>query len=225
MSSWFLTVSFVNSSSVFSRRRSSSAFLERRCDLLWIPFSQDCYSFKDYMGYQYKLLKPSGHVEVSSLLPLYFKSSFISFEVNMEDLPFEFKLSSFCFPKNSLSMSNFQCKYCVILFSNCFWIVLEQKGKCMIFLSLQTTIRQFFSPNLKLFLQRVVLLLNFNLNSVWIWINHLFLLQLLQQLTELVISGKFIIFFPMQVKIFTGLVIITAAAVIVIKSLFLLQQK
>ena len=55
--------------------------------------------------------------KVSSLLPLYLKSSFVSFEVN---LAFEFKLSSFCFPTNSLSMSNFQCKYCVILFYNCF---------------------------------------------------------------------------------------------------------
>ena len=41
LSSWFLTVSFVNSSSVFSRRRSSSAFVERRCDLFWIPFSRN----------------------------------------------------------------------------------------------------------------------------------------------------------------------------------------
>jgi hypothetical protein len=41
LSSWLLTVSFVNSSSVFSRSRSSSAFLDRRCDLLWIPFSRN----------------------------------------------------------------------------------------------------------------------------------------------------------------------------------------
>ncbi len=41
LSSWFLTVSFVNSSSVFSRRRSSFAFVERRCDLFWIPLSRN----------------------------------------------------------------------------------------------------------------------------------------------------------------------------------------
>ena len=41
LSSWLLTVSFVNSSSVFSRRRFSSAFLDRRCDLLWIPFCRN----------------------------------------------------------------------------------------------------------------------------------------------------------------------------------------
>ncbi len=41
LSSLLLTVSFVNSSSVFSRRRFSSAFLDRRCDLLWIPFCRN----------------------------------------------------------------------------------------------------------------------------------------------------------------------------------------
>ena len=101
--------------------------------------------------YWYSFQKPS-------LLPLCFKSSFIPFEVNMEGLAFEFKLPSFCFPTNSLSMSIFQCKYCVILFSNWFWIFFEQKDKFMIFFTLQTTIRQFFYPNLKLFLQRMMLL-------------------------------------------------------------------
>ena len=132
--------------------------------------------------------------KVSSLLLLYFKSSFVSFSVSMEDLAFEFKLSSFCFPTNSLSMSNFQCKYRVIFFSNWFWIVLEQKGKCMIFLSLQTTIKLFFVQIWRFFLYKVVLLLNLNIKSVLIWINLLFSLQLLQQLTELVISGNFMIF-------------------------------
>ena len=56
------------------------------------------------------------------------------------------------------------------------------------------------SPNLKFFLQRLVLLLNFNLNSVWIRINLLSLLQQLQQLTELVISGNFLIFFHKFMK-------------------------
>ena len=41
LSSWFLTVSFVNSSSVFSRRRSSSAFVERRFVLFEIPLSRN----------------------------------------------------------------------------------------------------------------------------------------------------------------------------------------
>ena len=119
--------------------------------LLLFYFHFIFWSDSDSDIYWYSFQKPS-------LLPLCFKSSFIPFEVNMEGLAFEFKLPSFCFPTNSLSMSIFQCKYCVILFSNWFWIFFEQKGKCMIFFTIQTTIRQFFYPNLKLFLQRMMLL-------------------------------------------------------------------
>ena len=68
--------------------------------------------------------------KVSSLLPLYLKSSFVSFEVNL----------AFVSPQ-----IHFQCQiFNINIVSSFFLIVLEQKGKCIIFLTLQTTIRQFF---------------------------------------------------------------------------------
>ena len=111
--------------------------------------------------------------KVSSLLPLYLKSSFVSFEVNL----------AFVSPQ-----IHFQCQiFNINIVSSFFLIVFElflnkrvNVWSSLVYRQLQTVLY----PNLKLFLQRVVLLLNFNLNSVWIWINLLFLLQLLQQLTE-----------------------------------------
>ena len=87
--------------------------------------------------YWYSFQKPS-------LLPLCFKSSFIPFEVNMEGLAFEFKLPSFCFPTNSLSMSIFQCIVSSFFLID-FWLFLNKRVNVWSsLLPFFLTIRQFF---------------------------------------------------------------------------------
>ena len=122
------------------------------------------------MGDQCKLLEPSGHV-VGHLKALNVKSTefLVCFHSTSSLLLFHLKsIWKTCFLNLSFQVFvypkiHFQCQiFNVNIVSSFFLIVFElflnKKGKCMIFFTLQTIIRQLFYPNLKLFLQRMVLL-------------------------------------------------------------------
>ena len=109
----------------------------------------------------------------------------------MEDWALNSSFQVFVSPQIHFQCQIFNVNFVWSFFLIVFELVLNKRVNVWpssVYRQVQTVFYQY----LKLFLQRVVLILNFNLNSVWIWINLLFLLQLLQQLTELVISGNFL---------------------------------